>query len=190
MTQTPSFKTQTLEIGGMDCGSCAKTIEVGLQQLSGITEVKVNFTIGKARVSYNPKVLSEKTIYDRIKDLGYTVEQSHERQSHQHIHTHSSGSEHDHDRQNHHHNVDVTPVKMLQLNLVEQAQGSRAPSQQWVDKFAEVYTPSVILIAIAIALIPTLAFAKSFNVWLYRALVMLVIVCPCALVISTPVFED
>ncbi|WP_414567986.1 heavy metal translocating P-type ATPase [Nostoc sp. CCY 9925] len=93
MTQTPSLKTQTLQIDGMDCGSCAKTIEVGLQQLNGVTEVKVNFTTGKARVSYNPEVLSEKTIYDQIRSLGYTVEQSHD------------------------HNADVTPVKTLQLQI-------------------------------------------------------------------------
>lgn len=80
---------------------------------------------------------------------------------------------------------DTTVAKII--HLVEQAQESRAPSQQWVDKFANVYTPIVILVAIAIALIPPLAFAQPFDVWLYRALVMLVIACPCALVISTPV---
>ncbi|MEH2047636.1 heavy metal translocating P-type ATPase [Nostoc sp.] len=84
------------------------------------------------------------------------------------------------------HTVSDTTVSKI-IYLVESAQGSRAPSQQWVDRFAEVYTPIVILIAIAIALIPPLAFAQPFNVWLYRALVMLVIACPCALVISTPV---
>ena len=73
------------------------------------------------------------------------------------------------------------------INLVEQAQGSRAPSQQWVERFAEVYTPIVILVAILIAVIPPLAFAQPLNVWFYRSLVMLVIACPCALVISTPV---
>ncbi|BAZ18191.1 cation-transporting ATPase (plasmid) [Calothrix sp. NIES-4071] len=73
------------------------------------------------------------------------------------------------------------------INLVEEAQGSRAPTQQWVDKFATIYTPIVILTAIIIALVPPLAFAQPFNVWVYRALVMLVIACPCALVISTPV---
>lgn len=80
---------------------------------------------------------------------------------------------------------DTTVAKII--HLVEQAQESRAPSQQWVDKFANVYTPIVILTAVALALIPPLAFAQPFEVWLYRALVMLVIACPCALVISTPV---
>jgi Cd2+/Zn2+-exporting ATPase len=115
MTQTPDLKTQTLQVGGMDCGSCAKIIEVALQQLHGVTEATVNFTTGKARVSYDPEVLSEKSIYDQIKGLGYTVEQSYEAQSHQH--THSCGGEHDHDHQNHDHNVDVAPMKTLQLQI-------------------------------------------------------------------------
>jgi Cd2+/Zn2+-exporting ATPase len=80
---------------------------------------------------------------------------------------------------------DTTLARIIQL--VEQAQGSRAPMQQWVDRFAAIYTPLVLLVAIGIALIPPLAFAQAFSVWIYRALVMLVIACPCALVISTPV---
>ncbi|RAM49955.1 MAG: cadmium-translocating P-type ATPase [Hapalosiphonaceae cyanobacterium JJU2] len=115
MTQTPELKTQTLQVGGMDCGSCAKTIEVALQQLHGVTEATVNFTTGKARVSYDPEILSEKSIYNQIKGLGYTIEQSHETQSHQH--THSCGGEHDHDHQNHDHNVDIVSLQTLQLQI-------------------------------------------------------------------------
>ncbi|MBW4685504.1 MAG: cadmium-translocating P-type ATPase [Komarekiella atlantica HA4396-MV6] len=115
MTQTPELKTQTLQVGGMDCGSCAKTIEVALQQLHGVTEATVNFTTGKARVSYDAEVLSEKSIHNRIKGLGYTIEQSHEAQSHQH--THSCGDEHDYDHQNHDHNVDVVSLQTLQLQI-------------------------------------------------------------------------
>lgn len=84
-----------------------------------------------------------------------------------------------------HKSSDTTVARII--HLVEQAQGSRAPTQQWVDRFAAIYTPVVMLAAISIALIPPLAFAQPLNVWIYRALVMLVIACPCALVISTPV---
>lgn len=84
-----------------------------------------------------------------------------------------------------HKSSDTTVAKII--HLVEEAQSSRAPTQQWVDQFANVYTPIVILTSVAIALIPPLAFAQPFNIWFYRALVMLVIACPCALVISTPV---
>ncbi len=80
---------------------------------------------------------------------------------------------------------DTTVARII--HLVEDAQGSRAPTQQWVDRFAAIYTPVVIAAAISIALVPPLVFAQPFTVWIYRALVMLVIACPCALVISTPV---
>ncbi|MBD2775670.1 heavy metal translocating P-type ATPase [Iningainema tapete] len=400
MTQTRGLKTLSKQVTGMDCGSCAKTIEVSLQQLRGVTEASVSFATGTVKVLYDSELLSDRTIYERIKALGYTVEQSDEVS--QHIHSCCDNHNHaDHHNHKHNHSVpkptqkhnsadwkfwianrrgqsvilagvglllglltqhlglpiwiarafygigivvagypiakaglfelrlrradmnllmtisvigavilgdwfegalvlflfslgttlqvftfgrtrnairalmDLTPptatvkrgnkevtvpvesveiseiltirpgqrvaldgvvvsgtsaidqspitgesipedkapgdtvfagtlnqggfleVKVTHtksdttvakiINLVEQAQESRAPSQQWVDKFAEVYTPIVILIAIAIALIPPLAFAQSFNVWFYRALVMLVIACPCALVISTPV---
>jgi Cd2+/Zn2+-exporting ATPase len=70
---------------------------------------------------------------------------------------------------------------------VEEAQAQKAPSQRFVDQFAKYYTPSVIMGAVLIAVIPPLYFAQPFYPWFYRALVLLVISCPCALVISTPV---
>tara|TARA_B100000745_G_scaffold297227_1_gene243841 strand:+ start:3405 stop:5345 length:1941 start_codon:yes stop_codon:yes gene_type:complete len=73
------------------------------------------------------------------------------------------------------------------VGLVEKAQKSRAPAQEFIDTFAKYYTPIVVSGAILIAVIPTLFFGGVFADWLYRALVLLVIACPCALVISTPV---
>jgi len=72
------------------------------------------------------------------------------------------------------------------VHMVEEAQGRKAPAQEFVDRFARYYTPIVLLIALGIAVVPALA-GLSFDTWFYRALVLLVIACPCALVISTPV---
>jgi Cd2+/Zn2+-exporting ATPase len=69
--------------------------------------------------------------------------------------------------------------------LVSEAQGSRAPSERFVDRFARIYTPLVLLVAAMVALIPVLA-GGSFDTWGYRALALLIVACPCALVISVP----
>ncbi|MBL7664290.1 MAG: cadmium-translocating P-type ATPase [Bacteriovoracaceae bacterium] len=73
------------------------------------------------------------------------------------------------------------------IALVEEAQAQRAPSQKFVDKFASIYTPGVMILAILVALIPPVFWSASWEVWIYKALVLLVIGCPCALVIATPV---
>lgn len=72
------------------------------------------------------------------------------------------------------------------IRLVEEAQESKAPTQRFIDRFSTYYTPAVVVVAALVALLPPFAFGQGWNEWIYKGLAILLIGCPCALVISTP----
>jgi len=80
---------------------------------------------------------------------------------------------------------DTTLAKIIEL--VEHAEGKKAPTERFIDKFAKYFTPSVILLAVCITIIPTYVFGQPFGVWFYKSLLLLLISCPCALALSTPI---
>lgn len=82
--------------------------------------------------------------------------------------------------------VDDTTLARI-VRTVQEAQSERAPTQRFVDRFAQIHTPCVCALALLLAIIPPLLFQQPWDLWLYRSLVLLVVACPCALVISTPV---
>jgi Zn2+/Cd2+-exporting ATPase len=72
------------------------------------------------------------------------------------------------------------------VKLVEEAESARAPTERFIDRFSRIYMPAIVGVALLVALVPTLGFGQDWDTWIYRALALLLIGCPCALVISVP----
>jgi Zn2+/Cd2+-exporting ATPase len=72
------------------------------------------------------------------------------------------------------------------VKLVEEAETARAPTERFIDRFSRIYMPAIVGVALLVAFVPTLAFGQDWSIWIYRALALLLIGCPCALVISVP----
>jgi Cd2+/Zn2+-exporting ATPase len=81
--------------------------------------------------------------------------------------------------------ADSTLARIVQL--VEDAQANRSATEQFIDRFARVYTPAILMVAALLAVVPPLLLHAAWQTWIYRALTLLIVACPCALVISTPV---
>ncbi|VXD24680.1 Zinc-transporting ATPase [Planktothrix serta PCC 8927] len=92
MTQTPSVKTQQMQVGGMDCGSCAAKIEAGVQKIPGVAEISVSVATKRLSVTYDPKQVNEQEIRDRVISLGFTIiSPKSDLETHDHEHNHGSG---------------------------------------------------------------------------------------------------
>ncbi|MBE9003822.1 cadmium-translocating P-type ATPase [Fortiea sp. LEGE XX443] len=109
MAQTPSLKTQQMQIGGMDCTGCKMKIEGSLERLRGVSEASVTVATGRLTVTYDPQQVSEVTIQERVKSLGYTIENPKSpapktsTKAPNHHHHHGEGHNHDHDCAGHSH---------------------------------------------------------------------------------------
>jgi Zn2+/Cd2+-exporting ATPase len=102
MTQVPALKTQRMQIGGMDCTSCAMKIEGAVEKLVGVAEISVVVATGRLIVTYDPERVSEADIQQRVMALGYTIgaEKSQHKQS-SHDHSNHDHSNHDHSSHDH-----------------------------------------------------------------------------------------
>jgi Zn2+/Cd2+-exporting ATPase len=110
MTQTPALKTQRMQVGGMDCTSCAMKIEGAVEKLAGVSEISVVVTTGRLTVTYDPQQVSTADIQQRVTALGYTIgdqQLSAKHSNHVHADNHSGhlhGSHHTHEENGHAHN--------------------------------------------------------------------------------------